>query len=134
LHRVCDGPDFIAKGVESAPIEVPEDECCQCDELDTEYHGTDEGCGFILFETLTTLQEIQGAARAVRGQGFDRFGIGLTCGEDGRTLAGVSVTEAVEQFSGFEPKVHFIQCTRYDLVERPLKELKSLRNSLEDYL
>jgi S-methylmethionine-dependent homocysteine/selenocysteine methylase len=82
-----------------------------------------EGCEFILFETLTTLEEIQGAARAVRGQGFDRFGIGLTCGEDGKTLAGVSMKDAVEPFSGFEPTVHFIQCTRYDLVDRPLKEL-----------
>lgn len=104
---------------------VTADEAQRLLEAEIEARGA-EGCEFILFETLTTLQEIQGVARAVRGQGFGCFGIGLTCGDDGRTLAGVSMAEAIEQFSGFEPTAYFIQCTRYDLVERPLKELASV--------
>ncbi len=82
------------------------------------------GGDLLIFETLTTFDEIKGTANAVRNFGISNFAVGLTCGSDGRTLGGVSMGEAVEQFSKNKPLVFFIQCTRFDLVEKALVELK----------
>ena len=78
----------------------------------------------LIFETLTTFDEIKGTSSAVRDSRVSNFAIGLTCGGDGRTLGGVSMDEAVEQFAQNRPRVFFIQCTRFDLVEKALFELK----------
>lgn len=81
----------------------------------------------VIFETLTTLEEMEGVALAV-GDARNRddradVAVGLTCGADGKTLAGVSMADAVTTLSVVEPVVWFIQCTRYDLVERALSAL-----------
>ncbi len=77
----------------------------------------------VLFETLTTISEIEAVARLAREHDFPPFGAGLTCGDDGRTLAGVSMAEAWSRLREASPAAVFIQCTRYDHVERALAEL-----------
>lgn len=84
------------------------------------------GCDLLIFETLTTFDEINGTAKALRNCKINNFAIGLTCGSDGRTLDGVSMAEAVKQFTENKPRAFFIQCTRYDLVEKALFELKKV--------
>ena len=102
------------------------------------HHSVDSVCGYMeaqipvhvsagaqlmLFETLTTRQEIAGIAKAVQNQELQDFGVGLTCGADGRTLAGVTISEAVDLLSAAAPTACFIQCTDYVLVEPALKTL-----------
>lgn len=77
----------------------------------------------IIFETLTTHEEIEGLSIALRNVSIDNFAIGLTCSAEGRTFGGVSIAEAVEIFSPFDPQAFFIQCTRFDLVEIALHKL-----------
>lgn len=77
----------------------------------------------LIFETLTTFDEIKGTANAVRNSDVSNFAVGFTCGADGRTLGGVSLNEAVELFAENRPQVFFVQCTRFDLVEQALAEL-----------
>lgn len=83
----------------------------------------DLGVELILFETLTTASEIEGVARLSAEFDLDSFGVGLTCGEDGRTLAGVSMDEAVRVLLPADPAAFFIQCTAFPLVLKPLGEL-----------
>ena len=83
------------------------------------------GVELALFETLTTAQEIAGVALLARREGLEAFGVGLTCGEDGRTCAGVSMREAVDLLGEAAPAVFFVQCTPLHLVERALGELVS---------
>ena len=77
----------------------------------------------MLFELLTTAGDVEGSARIAIALGLERFAIGLTCGDDGRTLGGVSMQQAVELAAAAEPLVYFVQCTRYDVVERALAVL-----------
>ena len=83
----------------------------------------------IIFETLTTREEMEGVALATCGGALATAGgrsdvaVGLTCGADGKTLAGVSMADAVTTLSQIEPAAWFIQCTRFDLVERALVAL-----------
>jgi homocysteine S-methyltransferase len=79
----------------------------------------------VLFETLTTASEIEGVARLARQTGLTDFGIGLTCGEDGRTMGGVSMAGAVEMTADAEPSAFFMQCTPFRLVHAALRELVS---------
>ena len=81
------------------------------------------GVEFALFETLTTAEEIEGVARLARREGLSQFGVGLTCGEDGRTMAGIPMARAVELLSPAEPTVWFVQCTPLPFVEKALGEL-----------
>lgn len=81
------------------------------------------GTDLLIFETLTTRQEIEGVARAARIQGLTEVGIGLTCGSDGRTLARVSMGAAVDIFADVQPVAYFIQCTNFDIVKTALKDL-----------
>ncbi|MHC4469341.1 MAG: homocysteine S-methyltransferase family protein [Planctomycetota bacterium] len=81
------------------------------------------GVDLVLFETLTTPSEIDAVARLARDAGLVAFGAGLTCGEDGRTLAGVTMADAVEMLLEAEPAALFVQCTGYDLVPRALDAL-----------
>jgi homocysteine S-methyltransferase len=83
----------------------------------------DLGADGILFETLTTAEEIAAVADLGRTEDLPPFGAGLTCGADGRTLAGVPVAEAVEKLLAAEPAALFVQCTRYDLVEPALRTM-----------
>ncbi len=78
----------------------------------------------VIFETLTTLEEIEGVALAARDRGETDVAVGFTCGPDGKTLAGVSMAEAVGVLSPVAPLIWFVQCTRYDLVKRALTDLK----------
>ncbi len=78
----------------------------------------------VIFETLTTREEMEGVALAVCSRDEDAdVAVGLTCGPDGKTPAGVSMAEAVATLSVIRPVVWFIQCTRFDLVERALNAL-----------
>ena len=84
----------------------------------------------IIFETLTTREEIEGLSIALQKVRIDNFAIGLTCNSDGRTFGGVSMAESVELLSPFNPQAYFIQCTRYDLVEKALLKLsKAVRSN-----
>lgn len=82
------------------------------------------GSDLTIIETLTTKDEVEGAAQAAINCKPTVFAVGLTCGEDGRTLGGVTIQEAVDLFSPVNPKAYFIQCTRFDLVEKALVQLK----------
>lgn len=83
------------------------------------------GSDMLIFETLTTPDEIKGAARASLACNADNVAVGLTCGADGRTLGGVTMKDAVRHFTGVNPIAWFIQCTRCEYVERSLQELKN---------
>lgn len=82
-------------------------------------HGLD----LLLFELLTTAGDVEGSARIATSLGLERFAFGLTCGDDGCTLGGVSVEQAVELAAPAEPLAWFVQCTRYDVAERALAPL-----------
>ncbi len=77
----------------------------------------------IIFETLTTRSEIAGIQRLGDRQDLGDFAVGLTCGADGATLAGVSMQQAVEILTHVKPMVYFIQCTRFDYVRTALEQL-----------
>jgi enediyne biosynthesis protein CalE2 len=77
----------------------------------------------ILFETLTPRSEIEAAADLSRRLGVPAYGAGLTCGGDGRTLAGVTMRRAWEALAAWPPAAVFIQCTRYDYVQAALAGL-----------
>lgn len=77
------------------------------------------GVDLVIFETLTTENEISAVARLARAP----FAAGLTCGADGRTLAGVRVEDAVAVLLPAGPEAIFIQCTRYDFVSAALPQL-----------
>ncbi|NQU06056.1 MAG: homocysteine S-methyltransferase family protein [Calditrichaeota bacterium] len=102
---------------------VPADKAARWLEIELASRLT-TGSDLLIFETLTTLDEIQGAAMASLTCGASHVAVGLTCGADGRTLAGVTMKEAVRQFAEVNPRVYFIQCTRYDYVEKALDKLK----------
>ncbi len=77
------------------------------------------GVDLLIYETLTTENEIRAVANLARAP----FAAGLTCGEDGRTLAGVGVADAVQILLPAGPEAVFIQCTRYDYVAAALPAL-----------
>lgn len=79
----------------------------------------------LIFETLTTRSELEGLAALMRRRRDLRvpFALGLTAGENGRTLAGVTMEESVRMFDGAPPAIAFVQCTRFDLVSGALRPL-----------
>jgi S-methylmethionine-dependent homocysteine/selenocysteine methylase len=76
----------------------------------------------LLFEMCTTASDLDGVAQVARGLDVP-IGIGLVCGDDERLLGGVDVPEAVERLRPARPAALFVQCTRWDLVARPLEAL-----------
>ena len=86
------------------------------------------GYDLLILETLTTPDEIKGAAHACLKCGAGNVGVGLSCGPDGKTWAGVSMQDAVEEFKDVNPLAYFIQCTHCDFVEGALLELKRALN------
>ncbi len=83
----------------------------------------DLGIDLLLFETLTTREEIRGVAALARELGPFSFGAGLTCGGEETTLAGVSMEEAADILLPAGPEAVFVQCTPYHAVMRPLPRL-----------
>jgi len=83
------------------------------------------GSELIIFETLTTPEEIEGAARAARKCGVGNLAVGFSCGEGGCTLGGVPLETAVERFRDAAPRAYFVQCTRFDRVDRALARLRT---------
>lgn len=81
------------------------------------------GVDLIIFETLTTRSEIEGVARLSHEHDLGDFAVGLTCGPDGKTLAGVSMQEAVDLLGEARPLVFFIQCTPFQHVQPALRQL-----------
>lgn len=81
----------------------------------------------LLFELLTTEGDLLGCSELVDDLGLVRVGIGLTCGEDGRTLGGVAMSDAVRMTPG--TTAYFIQCTSYDLVYPALDSLLGAVNA-----
>jgi homocysteine S-methyltransferase len=84
---------------------------------------TDLGVDLLLFETLTTATEIEGLARLLAAEDLPPVGVGLTCGEDGRTLAGVTIPDAVATLLPGGPVAFFVQCTTHHLVPPALETL-----------
>jgi len=83
------------------------------------------GSELLILETLTTYDEIEGAARAVRTCGANNVALGFSCGDDGHTLGGVPLATAVERFRDTKPRAHFVQCTRFDRVDGALARLRA---------
>lgn len=81
------------------------------------------GTDLLLFETLTTDSEIEGVAMLTGTLDLPPFGIGLTCGDDGRTLGGVSMGEAVATLLPAGPVAFFVQCTAHDIIDPALSAL-----------
>jgi len=81
------------------------------------------GVDLLLFETLTTETEIEGLASLLVAMDLPPVGVGLTCGEDGRTLGGVTIADAVATFLPARPAAYFIQCTTHHFVARALASL-----------
>ena len=81
----------------------------------------------LIFEMLSTRAEVEAAARIIDHLSARvpemPVAVGFTCGEAGRTHGGVSMTEAARILEAARPRLWFIQCTRHDRVERPLREL-----------
>ncbi len=81
----------------------------------------------LLFEALSTKSEVEGVPLAmakVRETYPDLpLGVGFTCDATGKTHGGVSMRDAVRAFKAVKPDLYFVQCTRYDLVERPYAEM-----------
>jgi homocysteine S-methyltransferase len=75
----------------------------------------------LIFELLTTEGDLLGCAELAREQELAHVGFGLTCGEGGRTLGGVTMADAVRWTPG--AAAYFVQCTRYDLVGPALEAL-----------
>ncbi len=95
-----------------------------CTRLEAEFLARRSlGPELIIFETLTTKTEIQGLAMLSAKHDLGDFAIGLTCGPDANTLAGVSMVQAVEILQATKPLVYFIQCTPFDQVLAPLEQL-----------
>ena len=83
------------------------------------------GVDLIIFETLTTRSEIEGVACLAREHDVGDFGVGLTCGPDGKTLAKVSMSEVVDILGDVKPLIYFVQCTRCDYVKDSFEKLQS---------
>jgi homocysteine S-methyltransferase len=82
------------------------------------------GVDLVIFETLTTPSEIEGVAHLCARMGSAlRFATGFVAREDGNTLAGVSMADAARAFADAPPAIHFVQCTRWDLVRGALDRL-----------
>lgn len=81
----------------------------------------------LMFEMISTASEVVGLAAAIEAVSREvpelAIGVGFTCSERGTTHGGVSMRDAVDAFRGAPPRLYFVQCTRFDLVERPLVEL-----------
>lgn len=73
----------------------------------------------VFYEMMTTSADLEGVARVASGA----FAVGLPCGEDGRTLGGVDLGEVVAMFEHVRPETLFVQCTRFELVDRALERL-----------
>lgn len=81
------------------------------------------GAETLLFETLTTREEIEAVARLAAREDRPAIGAGLTCGPGARTLASVPVRAAAERLAGAGVESVFVQCTRFDLVDAALAKL-----------
>jgi homocysteine S-methyltransferase len=79
----------------------------------------------ILFESLSTPPELAAVAGLSRSCGLEAFGIGLTCGPDGRTWGGVTMDETVRAFADTSVAAIFIQCTKHDVAGVALAALVS---------
>lgn len=77
----------------------------------------------VIFETLTTRSEIEGVAQLAKEQGIREFAVGLTCGNNGNTLAQVTMSEVVDILGESKPLVYFVQCTQLDFVDSVLDQL-----------
>ena len=80
----------------------------------------------VLFEMCSTRSDLEGVAAAVNARPHRNrppIGVGLVCGPDGHLLSGLSVVEAVHILGPAQPEALFIQCTRWDLVEKSLRIL-----------
>lgn len=81
----------------------------------------------LLFEMVSTKGELAGielAMEELREKHPDLpVGVGFPCDESGKTHGGVAMRDVVRMLGKVKPDLYFIQCTRYDLVERPLSEL-----------
>lgn len=83
----------------------------------------------LIFEMCTTEADLVGVAELLGS--LERapevgVGVGLVFGADGRLLGGLSVREAMAHLAPLRPASLFVQCTRWDLVERPLQDLVAL--------
>lgn len=81
----------------------------------------------LMFEMISTASEVVGISAIIEELSREHpdllVGVGFTCGERGTTHGGVSMRDAVDAFRGAPPRLYSVQCTRFDLVERPLVEL-----------
>ena len=78
---------------------------------------------FVLFETVSTPPEVAAVAAVARRAQLQDFGLGVSCGPDGRTCGGVSMSEVVRALDGTSVAVLFVQCTRYDVASTALQSL-----------
>ncbi len=81
------------------------------------------GDTFVVFETLSTAPEIAAVADLVRREDLRDVGLGLSCGPDGRTWGGVSMTEVLGRLEGASVAAVFVQCTRYDVAGIAVRDL-----------
>jgi homocysteine S-methyltransferase len=77
----------------------------------------------ILFESLSTAAELAAVAALARDRDLAAFGIGLTCGPDGRTWGGVEMATVAETFAQTDVAAAFVQCTRHDVALAALEPL-----------
>ena len=78
---------------------------------------------FVLFETVSTPPELAAVAAVARRAELQDFGLGVSCGPDGRTWGGVSMSEVAGAFAGTSVAALFVQCTRYDVASTGLQSL-----------
>jgi S-methylmethionine-dependent homocysteine/selenocysteine methylase len=74
----------------------------------------------LLFETISTRSEVEGIGSLLETIDVP-VGVGLSCNDQGTTHGGVNMRDVATILE--KTRLFFIQCTRYDLVERPLDEL-----------
>ena len=123
-RRAADGDCLVAAGIGSAEGAYAEESSHEVEEIVAMLRPQADllrrlAVDLTIFETLTTENEI----RAVAELAAPPFAAGLTCGADGRTLAGVTVEAAVEILLPAKPEAIFIQCTRFDYVAKALPAL-----------
>jgi len=97
-----------------------------CDRLRFEFTARKQlkhPCDLMIFETLTTRNEIEGIALLAQQMPLDDFAVGLTCGAEAVTVGGVPVDQAVEILRPAKPLIYFIQCTPYQFAAVALEKL-----------
>jgi homocysteine S-methyltransferase len=87
---------------------------------------------WLLFETVSTPPELEAVAALARTGELGDFGVGITCGEDGRSWGGIPMADVVAALDGTGLAALFVQCTRYDwagtALERLLEALAGARD------